>query len=75
MLHQDRNYSKDSSQENINEVESNTPTEQIKTREQELQKMNVNPNPRANENVKNTPFKKEKKETGVGSEITDGEAG
>lgn len=38
----------------------------------DVQKMNVNPNPRANENV---AAAEEKPENGVGSEITDGEAG
>ncbi|MFN2437639.1 MAG: hypothetical protein ABR503_00460 [Chitinophagaceae bacterium] len=56
-----------SSRENINQTKEKE--------EDKAQKMNVNPNPRANENVKNVPFEKEKKETGVGSEITDGEAG
>jgi hypothetical protein len=62
----DRNNIKDSSQEKTNQTEENG--EQLN----QLQKMNVNPDPRANENVKNIPFEKEQ---GVGSEITDGEAG
>ncbi len=62
----DRNNTKDSSQEKTNQTEENG--EQL----QQVQKMNVNPDPRANENVKNIPFEKEQ---GVGSEITDGEAG
>jgi hypothetical protein len=36
----------------------------------------ISPNPRANENITNTPdANKPKKSTGVGSEITDGEDG
>ncbi len=62
----DRNNTKDSSQEKTNQTEENG--EQL----EQVQKMNVNPDPRANENVKNIPFEKEQ---GVGSEITDGEAG
>lgn len=62
----DRKTTKDSSQEKTNQTEENG--EQLK----QVQKMNVNPDPRANENVKNIPFEKEQ---GVGSEITDGEAG
>jgi len=62
----DRNNTKDSSQEKTNQTEENG--EQLS----QVQKMNVNPDPRANENVKNIPFEKEQ---GVGSEITDGEAG
>jgi|AntDryMetagUQ255_1029468.scaffolds.fasta_scaffold04163_3 mannitol-specific phosphotransferase system IIBC component len=62
----DRNNTKDSSQEKTNQTEENG--EQLN----QVQKMNVNPDPRANENVKNIPFEKEQ---GVGSEITDGEAG
>ena len=62
----DRNNTKDSSQEKTNQTEENG--RQLK----QVQKMNVNPDPRANENVKNIPFEKEQ---GVGSEITDGEAG
>ncbi len=38
-------------------------------------KMAQNPNPRANENIKHTPFDKEQDEGTVGTEITDGEAG
>ena len=35
-----------------------------------------NPNPRANENIRHTPFdEKDKAAESVGSEITDGEAG
>ncbi len=64
-----RNNSNDTSRDNINQVEEN------EEQDQGLQKMNVNPNPRANENVKNIPFEKETEKTGVGSEITDGEAG
>jgi hypothetical protein len=62
----DRNNTQDSSQEKTNQTEENG--EQLN----QVQKMNVNPDPRANENVKNIPFEKEQ---GVGSEITDGEAG
>lgn len=47
-------------------------TDENKLKQQQAQKMNVNPNPRANENVKDIPFETER---GVGSEITDGEAG
>ncbi len=62
----DKNNSQNSSQKDNKE-----------TREQsedlnQVQKMNVNPDPRANENVKNIPFDKEQ---GIGSEITDGEGG
>ncbi len=62
----DKNNSQNSSQKDSKE-----------TREQsgdlnQVQKMNVNPDPRANENVKNIPFDKEQ---GIGSEITDGEGG
>lgn len=43
-----------------------------------VQKMAENPNPRANENIKHTPFE-EKEEAApgddVGTEITDGEGG
>ncbi len=39
-------------------------------------KMAQNPNPRANENIKNTSFEREENSSdSVGSEITDGEAG
>ncbi len=39
-------------------------------------KMAQNPNPRANENIKNTPFEREVSgSNSVGSEITDGEGG
>ncbi len=74
MKHRNRNNSSHSSQENNHTQDKNNQTEDNKDH-QELQKLNVNPNPRANENVKNTAFEKETKETGVGSEITDGEAG
>ena len=37
-----------------------------------VENMNVNQNPRANENV---PETEQKQTTGVGSEITDGESG
>jgi hypothetical protein len=43
-----------------------------------VQKIAENPNPRANENIKHTPFdEKEASDAGtdVGTEITDGEAG
>jgi len=60
------NNSNDSSQKNIDQTKEN------KDRGQDTQKMNENPNPRANENIKNIP---PEKKTGVGSEITDGEAG
>jgi hypothetical protein len=40
------------------------------------QQMAENPNPRANENIKHTPFEeKNAAEESVGTEITDGEAG
>ena len=42
------------------------------------QKIAENPNPRANENIKHTPFEENKADgegTDVGTEITDGEAG
>ncbi len=61
-----KNNSNDPSLKNNNQTEENI------IKEEEPQKMNVNPDPRANENVKDIPFKKER---GVGSEITDGEAG
>lgn len=43
-----------------------------------VQKIAENPNPRANENIKHTPFEeKEEADSGndVGTEITDGEGG
>jgi len=50
------NNSNDSSQKNIDQTKEN------KDRGQDTQKMNANPNPRANENIKNIP---PEKKTGV----------
>ncbi len=50
-------------------------TNQPAAQEQEVKKMNVNPNPRANENVTDADTGKTTGTSGVGSEITDGEAG
>ena len=45
------------------------------TGQDDVKKMNVNPNPRANENVYDEDSAEKGDTSGVGSEITDGEAG
>ena len=42
---------------------------------EDVKKMNVNPDPRANENIPGGNDPEEENASGVGSEITDGEAG
>jgi hypothetical protein len=54
------------------------PADNPATGEQPQQKIAENPNPRANENIKQTPFEEKgegKPGDDVGTEITDGEAG
>ena len=45
------------------------------TDQEEVKKMNINPNPRANENISGEDAAENSDTAGVGSEITDGEAG
>jgi hypothetical protein len=55
---------------------NNSKSEQQNAPNQENQAIARNPNPRANENIKNTPYNNEKNTSQqAGSEITDGEDG
>ncbi len=55
-----------------NEVET---SQSSTTGTEDVKKMNVNPNPRANENVDHENVVENADTSGVGSEITDGEGG
>ncbi len=44
------------------------------TDQEEVKKMNINPNPRANENLSGEDAAEDSDTSGVGSEITDGES-
>ena len=58
--------------------QTNQPSTSSNAEKAPVQKIAENPNPRANENIKQTPFDEKKEaEPGddVGTEITDGEAG
>lgn len=46
-----------------------------KKKQEQKDKITINPNPRANANIPESEQKDEADDTGVGSEITDGEGG
>lgn len=60
---------------NNKEDQNKEKEETVDVKETGSQHMATNPNPRANENIKNAPFDKEEGGSEVGSEITDGEGG
>jgi hypothetical protein len=62
----------------MQQVNPSSPGAQSSGEQDAVQKIAENPNPRANENIKHTPFEeKTEAEPGddVGTEITDGEGG
>lgn len=55
-----------------------TPADKEAPDQESVHKMAENPNPRANENIQQTPFEEKRDDApggAVGTEITDGEAG